>query len=69
LQITVTRTDLSKLHELVPPTLLPESLGGSVAEDEGWDEDVEVDVASGSQDEYAKDLLEKIEGMVVVNDK
>ncbi|XP_021950143.1 alpha-tocopherol transfer protein-like [Folsomia candida] len=60
--ITVTTQDFTKLHSLVEPDLLPESLGGSVPEEEGWEEGVEDairDGGGGSQLVY--ELMDAVE--------
>lgn len=58
----MTTQDFTKLHSLVEPDLLPESLGGSVPEEEGWEEGVEDairDGGGGSQLVY--ELMDAVE--------
>lgn len=61
LQITVTTNDFTKLHTLVNPDQLPESLGGFLPEEQGWEEGVEDGIREGKGTEVVHELMAAVE--------
>lgn len=62
IKITVTQSDFTNLHKLVDKDALPGSLGGTVLEEEAWEEDLEAGI-------WGSNYVEEFLGTIGSGDK
>jgi len=67
--ITVTRSDYSKLHSVIPPKALPASLGGHLDEEDGWEQGLSKQIQEAGAPPVVQDLMNSIELVFKTNKK